>query len=77
MIKKVAFVVGLFLFVDRVMYYKLGQITTQQEKYVLSAPIKSLHKLAKQERTLRKRFASYARCLLTVEKTKSLDRSVC
>ena len=65
MIKKVVFVVGLFLFVDRVMYYKLGQ-TMQQEQYVLSStPVKSLHKLAKQERTLRKRFVSYAKQLVS------------
>ncbi len=61
MIKKVALVVGMFLVVDRVMYYKLGQTTTAQEKYVFSAPVQSLHKLAKQERKVRRRFALYAR----------------
>ena len=61
MIKKVVFVVGLFLVVDRVMYYKLGQ-TTQQEQYALSSPsMTSLHKLAKQERSVRKRVVLYAK----------------
>lgn len=69
MIKKVALVVGLFLVVDRVMYYKLGQTAATQEKYVLSAPAKSLHKLAKQERKVRRRFALYARYFFDSKKS--------
>ncbi len=70
MIKKVAFVCSLFLLVDRVMYYKLGQ-AAHKENHALSSHVKPLHHFARKERQVRQRIALYAHELFHTKKSTS------
>lgn len=61
MIKKVALVLGLFLVVDRIMYYKLGQTKAGEQQALAMHTTKPLHQLAQQEKAIRKKFVSLTR----------------
>ncbi len=71
MIKKVAFICSLFLLVDRVMYYKLGQSAAHKENHALSAHVRPLRHLVRKERHMRQRIAFFARELFHVKKMNS------